>query len=161
MVSLQELEVPMRFELRIASLAALVVAGIALGMQVSAQDGGKSVVHVSSKDAKWSPGPAKGVETIALRGDMEKGPHCMFARFEPGADHGWHTHTNDVTLVVLEGAYLFKDEHGKQTRVAAGEYLFVPGGLKHWSGGDPKEGAIFFQESPGKFDLVKADAPKK
>jgi quercetin dioxygenase-like cupin family protein len=151
----------MRFEMKIAAVAALVVAGFALGMTVNAQDDGKSVVHMSSKDAKWAPGPAKGVEMVVLRGDREKGAHCTFTKFDPGSDHGWHTHTSDVTLVVLQGAYLFKDEHGKETRVGAGDYMFIPGGLKHWSGGDPKEGAVFFQESPGKFDLLKADAPKK
>jgi hypothetical protein len=32
----------------------------------------------------------------------------------------------------------------------------VPGGHKHWSGGDKKEGAIFYEESSGKFDLIPA-----
>jgi len=31
--------------------------------------------------------------------------------------------------------------------------LFIPGGTKHRSGGDPKEGALFYQEGLGKFDL--------
>jgi len=27
------------------------------------------------------------------------------------------------------------------------------GGTKHWSGGDAKEGALFYQEGLGKFDI--------
>jgi hypothetical protein len=35
-------------------------------------------------------------------------------------------------------------------------FLRVPGGHKHWSGGDKKLGALFYEESSGKFDLVPA-----
>jgi quercetin dioxygenase-like cupin family protein len=66
---------------------------------------------------------------------------------------GMHTHTNDVWIVVLKGAYLYKDDAGEK-RVAAGDFLRVPGGHKHWSGGDAKEGALFYEESSGKFDLI-------
>ena len=30
----------------------------------------------------------------------------------------------------------------------------VPGGHKHWSGGDKSEGALFYEESDKKFDFV-------
>jgi quercetin dioxygenase-like cupin family protein len=141
---------------RILLASAAVVVACALTV-VSGQDG-KAVRHVSSKTGEWKPmGAAPSVSTIAIHGDMTKGAHSMFAKFEPGADHGWHKHTADVTLVVISGAYLFKGEDGKEIRVGPGEYLFVPGGMKHWSGGDKKEGAIFFQESPAPFDLIKAE----
>jgi quercetin dioxygenase-like cupin family protein len=66
-----------------------------------------------------------------------------------------HTHTNDVWIVVLKGAYLYKDEAGEK-RVGTGDYLRVPGGHKHWSGGDKNEGALFYEEASGKFDLIPA-----
>ena len=56
-------------------------------------------------------------------------------------------------IVVLKGAYVYKPEHGAEQRVSAGQYLFIPGGDRHVSGGDAKEGALFYQESTGKFDL--------
>ena len=43
-----------------------------------------------------------------------------------------------------------------EKRVGPGDYLYVPGGHKHWSGGDKKEGALFYDESSGKFDLIPA-----
>jgi quercetin dioxygenase-like cupin family protein len=55
--------------------------------------------------------------------------------------------------VVIKGAYLYKDEDGEK-RVGPGDYLMVPGGHKHWSGGDKKEGALFYQEGAEKFDFV-------
>jgi quercetin dioxygenase-like cupin family protein len=64
-----------------------------------------------------------------------------------------HYHTNDTRIVVIKGAYLYKDEDGEK-RVGPGDYLMVPGGHKHWSGGDKTEGALFYQHSPGKFDFI-------
>ena len=40
-----------------------------------------------------------------------------------------------------------------QTRVGGGDFLFVPGGTEHWSGGDRRDGALFYEEGVGKFDL--------
>jgi quercetin dioxygenase-like cupin family protein len=64
-----------------------------------------------------------------------------------------HTHTADVLLVVLRGAYLYRDDAGAK-RVGPGDFIRIRGGHKHWSGGDPKEGALFYQETFGKFDLI-------
>ena len=64
-----------------------------------------------------------------------------------------HTHTNDVHVVVIKGAYLYKDSAGEK-RIGAGEFIRIPGGTKHWSGSDPNEGALFYEESSGKFDVV-------
>ena len=65
---------------------------------------------------------------------------------EPGCDAGMHTHTNDVWIVVIKGAYLYKDDAGEK-RVGPGDFLRVPGGHKHWSGGDKTEGALFYEEA--------------
>ena len=51
--------------------------------------------------------------------------------------------------MVLKGAYLYRDDAGEK-RVAAGEFIRIPGKHKHWSGGDSTEGALFYQESSGK-----------
>jgi hypothetical protein len=48
---------------------------------------------------------------------------------------------------------LYKDEAGEK-RIGPGDFLRVPGGHKHWSGGDKKEGALFYEESSGKFDFI-------
>jgi hypothetical protein len=56
----------------------------------------------------------------------------------------------------LKGAYLYRDDSGEK-RVEPGEFFRIPGGYKHWSGGDAKEGALFYQEGAGKFDLVPVE----
>ena len=72
-----------------------------------------------------------------------------------GFDAGMHTHTNNAWIVGLKVAYVYKDEAGEK-RVGPGDFLRIPGGYKHWSGGDTKEGALFYEESSGGFDLVPA-----
>jgi quercetin dioxygenase-like cupin family protein len=96
---------------------------------------------------------ARGVSMATIWGDPDSGAHATFTKFVPGYDAGMHIHTNDVWIVVVKGAYLYKDESGAK-RVAAGDFLRVPGGHKHWSGGDKKDGALFYEESSGKFDLI-------
>jgi len=50
---------------------------------------------------------------------------------------------------------MYKDDDGEK-RVGPGDFLRVPGGHKHWSGGDKTEGALFYEEGSGKFDLIPA-----
>jgi quercetin dioxygenase-like cupin family protein len=133
-----------------AVMALAIVA--ALVATVQAQKG-KQVIYASSAHATYILSPMAGVSMQALWGDMDKGAHATFTKFDPGFDAGTHTHTNDVSIVVIKGAYLFKDDAGEK-RVGPGEFLFVPGGHKHWSGGDKTEGALFYQEGSGKFDTV-------
>jgi len=96
-----------------------------------------------------------GVSSATLWGDPNVGAAGTYTKFVPGWDAGWHTHTADVWIVGIKGAYLYKDESGEK-RVGPGDFLRVPGGHKHWSGGDKKEGALFYAETSDKFDLIPA-----
>ena len=136
-------------------LAAGACAIVAAFVGVAQAQKPKQIVYVSSEKATYKPILQGGPSMHVLRGDPDKGPHATFTKFEPGYDAGMHTHTSDVSLVVIKGAYLYKDDAGEK-RVGPGEYIFIPGGHKHWSGGDKSEGALFYQESPAKFDLVPA-----
>src|ERR1700722_983857 len=115
----------------------------------------QKVVFSSADRADFQESPTKGVSMAAIWGDANKGAHGTFTKFAPGFDAGMHTHTNDILIVVVKGAYLYKDAAGEK-RVGPGSFLRVPGGWKHWSGGDPKEGALFYEESPGRFDSIPA-----
>jgi quercetin dioxygenase-like cupin family protein len=137
----------------VSALTALAVA--AVSVVVAQSEKAKHVVYVSSAKATYKPSQMSGVSMQVLRGDPDKGSHATFTKFDPGYDAGTHTHTNDVSLVVIKGAYLYKDDAGEK-RVGPGEFLLVPGGHKHWSGGDKTEGALFYQEGSGKFDLIPA-----
>jgi len=143
----------MKKSLIVSGVAALTIVAALLGAAQAQKN--KQVIYVSSAQATYKTSPMGGVSMQVLRGDPDKGPHATFTKFDPGYDAGMHTHTNDVSLVVIKGAYLYKDEAGEK-RVGPGEFLLVPGGHKHWSGGDKTEGALFYQEGSGKFDLIPA-----
>jgi quercetin dioxygenase-like cupin family protein len=143
----------MKKSLMVSAVAALTI--VAAFVAVAQAQKGKQVIYVSSAQGTYKPLPSGGVSMQVLWGDMDKGPHATFTKFDPGYDSGMHTHTNDVSIVVIKGAYLYKDEAGEK-RVGPGEYLSVPGGHKHWSGGDKTEGALFYEEGSGKFDLIPA-----
>jgi quercetin dioxygenase-like cupin family protein len=139
-------------------MAALIMAAASVGgaqTQKQSSKNKKSVVYVAADRATFKPSPMGGVSMAVLWGDPDKGPHGTFTKFEPGYDAGMHTHTSDVWLVVIKGAYLYKDEAGEK-RVGPGDFMRIPGGHKHWSGGDKTEGALFYEEGSGKFDRIAA-----
>jgi quercetin dioxygenase-like cupin family protein len=141
--------------IRIGVAAAIVFAvstGFAKGKAESAQK--KEVIYASAETATFKE-IKPGVSMATLWGDPDKGRHGTFTKFVPGWDAGTHTHTSDVWLVVIKGAYLYKDDAGDK-RVGPGEFIWIPAGHKHWSGGDKTEGALFYQEGSGKFDLIPA-----
>jgi beta-alanine degradation protein BauB len=142
--------------LLVVSAVAALIASAAFVAVTQAQKS-KKVIYASSAQGTYkpSPAPATGVSMAAVWGDADKGAHGTFTKFDPGFDAGMHTHTNDVSIVVIKGAYLYKDDAGEK-RVGPGDYLFVPGGHKHWSGGDKTEGALFYEEGSGKFDNIPA-----
>jgi quercetin dioxygenase-like cupin family protein len=112
----------------------------------------KEILYASADTATFAEA-MPGVSIAPIWGDREKGAHGTFTKFAPGHDAGMHTHTSDLWLVVLKGAYLYKDDAGEK-RVGPGEFIRIPGGHKHWSGGDKAEGALFYEEGKGKFDLI-------
>lgn len=146
----------MRHSVLTVGIVVTMVAAWSIG-RLQGQAGGDKVIYVSSSHADYKamqPGNPS-VTAAPVWGDANAGAHGTFSKFAPGYDAGMHTHTNDVWIVVVKGAYLYKDEAGEK-RVGAGDFLRVPGGHKHWSGGDKKEGAVFYEESSGKFDFVPA-----
>jgi quercetin dioxygenase-like cupin family protein len=110
------------------------------------------IVFATSDKASFKE-VVKGVSKATLWENPENRSYGAFTRFVPGLDSGRHTHTHDTWLVVLRGAYLYKDQAGEK-RVGPGHFIRIPGGHVHWSGGDPKEGALFYEEGQGEFDLI-------
>lgn len=141
----------MKHRLGGATLVGVVGVGLLLGASVV--KGQTGAVYVDSAKATYKE-LVPGVSVAVAWGDMDKGPYGAFVKFVPGHSDGLHTHTNSSRLVVFKGAYVYKPENGAEQRVGAGQFLSVPGGLRHATGSDAKEGALFYMESNGKFDLI-------
>lgn len=94
-----------------------------------------------------------GVSRAVLWGDDDKGPYGAFTEFEPEFDSGPHTHSHDIRIVVIQGFYVYSDDAGEK-RFGPGDFIRIPGGTKHRSGGDRKWGVVFYEASDGKSDWV-------
>ena len=135
-------------------IAFILVALIFIGTtNVSAQKAKKEAVLWSAEDIKWEPlknsGPAPSTAMNAkLWGDDTKGAYGGLTKFPANFKAPLHYHTNDMKIVVIQGAYIY---NGK--KYGPGSYLFIPGGEKHESAGAEDSETIFFIEQPGKFDI--------
>lgn len=143
----------MKKSLLVVGVAAIVMMAWSIGRMQGEQSKGQ-VIFMSPDQASFHD-MGNGSSQATIWGDPNKGAHGTFTKFKPGFDAGMHTHTNDVWIVGIKGAYLYKDEAGDK-RVGPGDFLRVPGGKKHWSGGDKSEGALFYEEGSEKFDLIPA-----
>ena len=137
-----------------------VVAVVACSLGVAVAQSKKEPVFVESEKAEFKE-VVPGVKKKILWGKDDAGPYGAFTKFDPGLTNPLHSHTSEVRIVVLQGAYVYKPQNGNERRVGAGSYISIPGGDVHVSMADPKEGALFYEESPGKFDLKVVDQKSK
>ena len=141
-------------------VAATLCVASALGaqqQQAASKSPAPTVVYVSSAKAPYAKVPDTQITVAQLFGDANvDSPHGEFITFPPNFDAGgWHVHTNTVNVVVLKGAYVYRDENGEK-RVGAGDFIRIPGGHRHWSGSDAKEGAVFYMHQQGLMDQKPA-----
>lgn len=136
------------------------VAVVACSLAVAVAQSKKEPVYVESGKTEYKE-VVPGVKKKILWGNHEKGPYGAFTKFDPGLNNPLHTHNSELRIVVLQGAYIYKPQNGSERRVGVGSYISIPGGDVHVSMADPKEGALFYEESPGKFDLKVVDQKGK
>lgn len=137
-------------------LLALSPQAVVAQEEMMAEETNVANLHVDAETAEFTE-VAPGVFKAEIWGDQETGPYGTFTRFEPGYVNTPHMHTNQIHIVVLEGAYVYTNEDGEETRVETGQFFSSPGGTLHVSGGDADEGALFYEHSQGGFDMVMAD----
>src|SRR5688572_15528863 len=73
----------------------------------------KDVIFASADKAEYKE-VMPGVSKANLWGDPDKGPYGAFTKFAAGFDAGMHTHSSDVWIVVLKGAYVCRTDEGEK-----------------------------------------------
>jgi len=146
---------------KLSSYIGLVLMGLILigGKDASAQTKTKKeAVLWSAEDLKWEQlaGGPPGVMGVMLWGDNTKGAYGGMTKFPAGFKAPLHFHTDATKIVVIKGAYVY---NGK--KYGPGSYVYVPGGVKHESGGAADSESVFFIEQSSKFDFVPVAAPKE
>jgi quercetin dioxygenase-like cupin family protein len=138
----------------------LIVGLVSFGATMASAQGKmeKQAVLWAAEDLKWVPldPGAPGVMSVMLWGDNTKGAYGGLTKFPAGFKAPLHTHTYATKIVVIKGAYTY---NGK--KYGPGSYVFVPGGVKHESGGVEDSESIFFIEQAGKFDLKPVESPQE
>jgi hypothetical protein len=120
------------------------VAVVAVAVTLAQTSRPATFADVAGHD--FSTGP------LVAWGDRDTGPYGAFSRFDPGFTTELHVHTNDIHVVGIRGAYIYRPQTGPERRVGPGQFLIVPGGVPHVSAADPVEGALFYETSTRGFD---------
>ena len=100
----------MKKSLTVLGVGALIIAvgaSVVLAQKPSTIDSMKKVIYAAPGSATFQKMPPGGASMAAIWGEADKGAHGTFTKFDPGFDAGMHTHTNDVWIVVIKGAYLY------------------------------------------------------
>lgn len=145
----------------LAFAAAFVLAAVALGQRPVTEP-----IFIPASDVKFTdldPVGAPGVKIADVWGDHTKGAYGAFLKFPSGFVSPLHTHTTQIKIVVVSGTYVQTPVGQAEHRMPPGSYAMQPGGsYTHVSACDKATGeCMLFIESPGKFDLIPAEAPKK
>lgn len=113
-------------------------------------------------DVEWQPlepGTPEGTQIAALWGDPMTGPYGALLRVPAGFESPMHTHSSDERVVVLKGSSIHWTEHESRDtapRVAAGDHMMMPAGVKHVSAATPDEDCVEFITQDGRFDFQLA-----
>ena len=138
----------MKKSLLTVALATAVMIAWSIG-RVQGQAWSKNkVIYVSANEANYQAMATNpNASTAAIFGDANKGAHATFSKFAPGYDAGMHTHTNDVWIVGVKGAYLYKDEDGEK-RIGPGVFLRLPAATSTGVAAIPKRERFFTKNRP-------------
>jgi len=137
----------------------LVFVTLGFGAGVSAQEKGKKIVRWSTAELQWSPVPgAPAMESKAW--SAANGSNCGFNKFPKGTKVPLHSHTADLSAIVVAGQFGSMEEGVPVKLAAPGTYTFIPGGLKHTTECGPEADCVVYRCQPGAFDLVEAGVKK-
>ena len=81
----------------------------------------------------WKPKEAlpPGAFGAVVRGDPHEGPYAFFGRFPVKFTVPLHWHTNDVAVVMTQGAMVIEAEGAPARTIPQGGYFFLPGQMRY------------------------------
>ena len=107
----------------------------------------------------WSALPERpGMLFAVLSGDPKTGPYTQLRKVPAGTVNPLHTHSNDLTNVVISGTWYTGSDDASARDFGPGSVIFMPGNWIHVSGCRPGAECVFYQDGKGKFDYHAAEA---
>jgi hypothetical protein len=136
----------------------LVCVLMLLGGAALAQEKAKAMA-MAPADLKWAEIPNAKVQIATVWGDFNKGPHKVFAKFPAKETHPLHTHSANLTVVVISGDFVFGAKGEKPKTYGPGSVVWVPANFEHTSGSET--GCVVYQDGDGAFDMKVSGPPPK
>jgi mannose-6-phosphate isomerase-like protein (cupin superfamily) len=142
---------------RFTRVIPLVLIGLAAALTLTAGGGDKEAKVWPADEIKWTENPAvPGFSIAPLWGDPNKGAYGALKRVAGGTALGWHTHTSAQKVVAISGTIEFTLDGGKMQELTAGSYVYLPAKAKHHTVCRAGADCVFFEEQPGKTDVIPA-----
>jgi quercetin dioxygenase-like cupin family protein len=151
--------------MRLRSLAAIALAAFAFTTTAQAQDsasfppanGGTSVSNPASHYSFSDTGargvnPKTGIQVANVWGNVTKGAHGAFFRFDPGFVSPLHTHTYDYYAVVIKGDLENYQPGQKPEKLGPGSYWYQRGKQAHTTACVSEQPCEIYIVQQNKFD---------
>lgn len=139
----------------------VMVAGLLAAGTLAFAAGKKLDIVKSAAEAVFTPVPGiAGVSKSDLWGDPKK-RHGGLTKFAAGLSTPRHTHSQDVTVIVIAGTLVHTSADGKAVNLGPGSYIFTPANVPHITACAAGAECEFYEEQPGEFDLKPVEAAKK
>jgi hypothetical protein len=106
-------------------------------------------------DWKEMSAKAPGVLIAPVSGEWKAGPYAAFIRFPKGSQSSLHTHSSEMTVVVISGTFRYGANAKEARPYGPGSYLRIAAGAPHVN--EQPDGCLLFVEQPGKFDNQPAN----
>ena len=140
---------------RFTRIIPLAVIGLVAAFALTA--GGDKATVWSENEIKWTDVAAMpGMSIAPLWGDPSKGAYGALKKVAGGTEFGWHMHTNSQKVVAVSGTIEFTLDGGEKKELNAGSYVYLPPKTKHHTACKAGADCVFFEEQPGKTDLIPA-----
>ena len=121
----------------------------------------KPLLMLSLDELHWVALPENNEMQFApITGDHTKsGYYSEMRKVRAGTDHGLHTHSSEITDVVISGLWYTGPDMASARNFGPGSVIVVPANVPHVSGCRPGSDCVFYHTGMGKFDF-KGVRPK-
>jgi ChrR-like protein with cupin domain len=115
---------------------------------------------VSFAELKWTALPERpGMQFAILTGDPKLGAYTQLRRVPAGTDNPLHSHSSDITNVVISGVWYTGADLASARDFGPGSVVRMPGNWVHVSGCRAGSECVFYQDGKGKFDFKPVTPP--
>ena len=121
----------------------------------------KALLMLSLDELHWVVVPEnKDMQFAPITGDHTKGgPYTQMRRVKGGTDHGSHTHSVEITDVVISGLWYAGPDMASARNFGPGSVIVVPANVVHVSGCRHGSDCVFYHTGRGKFDFKPVRHP--